>query len=102
MPDWGYKIQLEFSWTLIVFSDRNKKILLEKWMSSQLPTLRQIRYFLAVAETLSFSRAAEACSVTQSTLSGGLQNLEKLLDEKLFERTSRDVTLTRAGDSLLP
>jgi LysR family hydrogen peroxide-inducible transcriptional activator len=69
---------------------------------AQIPTLRQLRYFLAVAETLSFSKAAAACNVTQSTLSGGLQDLEKILDEKLFERTSRDVALTPTGRDLLP
>ncbi|MDB5490597.1 MAG: LysR family transcriptional regulator [Micavibrio sp.] len=68
---------------------------------AQIPTLRQLRYFLAVAETLSFSRAAAACHVTQSTLSGGLQDLEKLLGEKLFERTSRDVALTETGRDLI-
>lgn len=69
---------------------------------AQTPTLRQLRYFLAVAETLSFSKAASSCNVTQSTLSGGLQDLEKILDEKLFERTSRDVALTPTGRDLLP
>lgn len=68
---------------------------------SQIPTLRQLRYFLSVAETLSFSRAALACHVTQSTLSGGLQDLEKILGEKLFVRTSRDVALTEIGLSLI-
>ena len=68
---------------------------------AQTPTLRQLRYFTAVAETLSFSKAASACSVTQSTLSGGLQDLEHLLGEKLFERTSRDVALTETGRDLV-
>ncbi len=65
------------------------------------PTLRQLTYFLAVAETLSFLRAAERCSVTQPTLSGGLRNLENILGEKLFERTSRSVALTKTGQELI-
>lgn len=65
------------------------------------PTLRQLQYFIAVADTLSFSRAAELSNVTQSTLSAGLSDLEGILGEKLFERTSRTVTLTRIGQDLI-
>ena len=68
---------------------------------SQIPTLRQIQYFIAVADTLSFSRAAELCNVTQSTLSAGLNDLELILDEKLFDRSSRNVALTRMGHDLI-
>jgi LysR family hydrogen peroxide-inducible transcriptional activator len=68
---------------------------------AKIPTLRQIQYFLAIADTLSFHQAAELCHVTQSTLSGGLSELESLLGEKLFERTSRSVTLTRVGSELV-
>ena len=66
-----------------------------------LPTLRQLQYFIALSEHLSFVRAAEACNVTQSTLSGGLRDLENALDEKLFDRSSRGVALTKIGKSLL-
>jgi LysR family hydrogen peroxide-inducible transcriptional activator len=68
---------------------------------SRLPTLRQIQYFVAVADHLSFSAAAAQCLVTQSTLSAGLGDLEDILGEKLFERTSRSVTLTPTGQDLL-
>jgi LysR family hydrogen peroxide-inducible transcriptional activator len=67
----------------------------------QTPTLRQIHYFVALSDHLSFIRAAEACNVTQSTLSGGLKDMENLLNEKLFERSSRGVTLTKTGQALL-
>lgn len=68
-----------------------------------LPTLRQIQYFLALADTLSFVRAAERCNVTQPTLSAGLKELETLLGDTLFERSPRGVQLTRTGiDLLLP
>jgi len=65
------------------------------------PTLRQLEYFLAVADNLSFHKAAESCHVTQPTLSDGLKNLEDLLGTKLFERTKRDVSLTAAGEELI-
>jgi LysR family hydrogen peroxide-inducible transcriptional activator len=68
---------------------------------SQIPKLQQLRYFLAIADSLSFSRAAETCNVTQSTLSAGLQDLETLLGKKLFDRTSRDVALTATGQDLI-
>lgn len=66
-----------------------------------IPTLRQLQYFIAVADSLSFSRAADASSVTQSTLSAGLADLEAMLGEKLFTRSSRAVSLTRAGQDLV-
>ena len=53
--------------------------------------LRHLRYFVAVAEELHFGRAAEACFVSQSTLSAGLRDLENLLDVVLVERTKRAV-----------
>lgn len=64
------------------------------------PTLRQLQYFLAVADHLSFHKAAETCHVTQPTLSEGLKSLEDLLGTKLFERTKRSVALTSAGAEL--
>lgn len=68
---------------------------------SHIPTLRQLQYFVAVADHLSFSAAAAQCNVTQSTLSAGLNDLETLLGEKLFERTSRHVALTAVGGDLV-
>lgn len=70
-------------------------------MAAPIPTLRQLQYFIAVTEHLSFVRAAEACNVTQSTLSGGLADLEACLEEKLFDRSSRGVALTKTGKTLL-
>ena len=62
-----------------------------------LPSLRQLRYLVAVIELRHFSRAAEACLVTQSTLSAGIRELEDLLGVTLFERTKRSVTPTPIG-----
>lgn len=60
--------------------------------------LHQLRYFLAVARTRNFSRAAEACHVAQPSLSQQIMKLEAELEERLFERTKRDVRLTPAGE----
>ncbi|OIJ64974.1 LysR family transcriptional regulator [Streptomyces mangrovisoli] len=64
--------------------------------------LQQMRYVVAVAETASFTRAAEACHVVQSALSHQVARLEKELGARLFERTSRRVRLTTAGEAFLP
>ncbi len=66
-----------------------------------LPTLRQLRYLVAIAEHKHFGRAAEACFATQSTLSAGLQELENLLDVKLVERSKRRVMLTPLGEAIV-
>ena len=60
-----------------------------------------LRYFLAVAETGSFSRAARACSVTQPTLSAGIAKLERELGARLFDRDRQGVALTPAGSRFL-
>jgi LysR family hydrogen peroxide-inducible transcriptional activator len=60
--------------------------------------LHQLRYFLAVARTKNFSRAAEQCHVAQPSLSQQIKKLEDELDERLFERTKREVSLTSAGE----
>ena len=62
-----------------------------------LPSLRQLRYLLALAEHLNFTRAAEACFVSQSTLSTGLKELEATLGVQLVERDKQTVTLTQPG-----
>ncbi len=62
-----------------------------------LPTLRQLRYLLALVDKQHFGKAAEACFVTQSTLSTGIQELETLLGAPLAERTRRTVMLTPLG-----
>ncbi|MFF7941339.1 LysR family transcriptional regulator [Nocardia gamkensis] len=64
--------------------------------------LQQMRYVLAVAETNSFTRAAERCLVVQSALSHQIARLERELGARLFERTSRRVRLTAAGAAFLP
>lgn len=61
-----------------------------------------MRYVVAVAETNSFTRAAERCLVVQSALSHQIARLERELGAKLFERTSRRVRLTPAGAAFLP
>lgn len=64
-------------------------------------TLRQLMFLRAVADTLSFSRAAMACSVTQPTLSAGIKELEDRLGVQLIERTKRRVQLTLAGEQVV-
>ncbi|MFE3290522.1 LysR family transcriptional regulator [Rhodococcus sp. NPDC059234] len=64
--------------------------------------LQQMRYVIAVAETMNFTRAAERCLVVQSALSHQIARLERELGAKLFDRTSRRVQLTPAGEAFLP
>jgi LysR family transcriptional regulator, hydrogen peroxide-inducible genes activator len=65
-------------------------------------TLRQLQYAVAVADELSFRRAAELCGVSQPSLSAQLAELESLLKVRLFERDRRRVLLTPAGEALIP
>jgi LysR family hydrogen peroxide-inducible transcriptional activator len=62
-----------------------------------LPSLRHLRYLVALADTLHFGRAAAACFVTQSTLSAGLKELERQLGVTLVERTKRRVMVAPLG-----
>ncbi|RAY12985.1 LysR family transcriptional regulator [Actinomadura craniellae] len=64
--------------------------------------LQQMRYVVAVAETANFTRAAERCRVVQSALSHQIARLERELGARLFDRTSRRVRLTPAGEAFLP
>ncbi len=64
--------------------------------------LRQLKYFVNVADNLSFSEAAKNLCVTQSTLSQQIKQLERELGTQLFIRSSHKVALTEAGEELLP
>ncbi len=68
---------------------------------NNLPSLRHLRYLVALAETKHFGRAAEACFVTQSTLSAGLKELETQLGVTLVERTKRRVMVTPLGEQVV-
>jgi LysR family hydrogen peroxide-inducible transcriptional activator len=65
-----------------------------------LPSLQQLRFLCALAEQCHFGRAAESCAVTQSTLSGGIKELETRLGVMLFERSHRQVMLTPLGKEI--
>jgi DNA-binding transcriptional LysR family regulator len=64
--------------------------------------LRDLRTFVAVAEHLHFSRAADALFISQPALSKRIQELERLMRLELFHRDRRTVRLTAAGEALLP
>jgi len=63
--------------------------------------LHQLRYFVAVADAGSFTRAAERCAVSQPSLSQQILKLERDLKQRLFDRLGRKVLLTAAGRLLL-
>jgi LysR family hydrogen peroxide-inducible transcriptional activator len=67
-------------------------------MTVHLPTIKQLQYLVALRAHGHFGRAAEACFVTQSTLSAGLRELETSLGVTLVERTRRVVRFTALGD----
>jgi len=69
--------------------------------SSALPSLRQLRYLVELADRLNFRQAAEASFVTQSTLSAGIKELENLLGVQLVERDTRVVRLTPVGEEVV-
>lgn len=64
-------------------------------------TLRQLQYVVAVADALSFRKAAEGCHVAQPSLSAQILQLEEALGVRLFERDRRRVLLTAAGKDLV-
>ena len=66
------------------------------------PTLRQLRAFVAVARTGSFTLAADALHVTQAALSGLIKELEQTLGIRVFDRSTRKVALTDLGRELYP
>jgi LysR family transcriptional regulator, hydrogen peroxide-inducible genes activator len=65
-----------------------------------LPTVRQLRYFVMLEQLGHFSRAAEACFVSQSAFSVAIRDLERLLGVRLVERTNRRVTITPEGHEI--
>ena len=69
-------------------------------MSAHLPSLKQLQYFVALRRYGHFGKAADACFVTQSTLSAGLRELEALLGVTLVERTRRLVRFTALGEKI--
>jgi LysR family transcriptional regulator, hydrogen peroxide-inducible genes activator len=69
-------------------------------MPVRLPTLKQLQYLVALRRHEHFGRAADACFVTQSTLSAGLRELETLLGVTLVERTRRLVRFTALGEKI--
>src|SRR3954466_10742846 len=69
-------------------------------MTVHLPTLKQLQYLVALHRHGHFGKAADACFVTQSTLSAGLRELETLLAMTLVERTRRVVRFTALGEKI--
>lgn len=66
-----------------------------------LPTLKQLRYLLALSETQHFGKAAEACFVSQPAFSVAIKELEKLLNVRLVDRTNKSVTITSIGQRMI-
>lgn len=69
-------------------------------MTVHFPTIKQLQYLVALREHGHFGKAADACFVTQSTLSAGLRELETLLGVVLVERTRRVVRFTALGEKI--
>src|SRR5262245_681252 len=65
------------------------------------PSLQQLRYAVAVADSRHFGRAAQACFVSQPALSAQIRELESRLGVQLFERSNRGVLVTRAGAEVI-
>ena len=63
----------------------------------RLPTMKQLQYLVALADTRHFGRAAERCHITQSTLSAGIRDLESVLGTAVAERSKRHVLITHVG-----
>lgn len=61
--------------------------------------MRSLKHFLALADTLHFGRASDACHVSPSTLSRSIRQLEESLGVRLFDRDNRHVSLTRQGQT---
>ncbi len=65
------------------------------------PTLRQLDYLIAIAEHKSFSKAAQACHISQSSFSLGIQDLETAIGHPLIDRTRRQPALTKLGAEMV-
>jgi len=63
----------------------------------RLPTMKQLQYLVALADTRHFGRAAVRCNITQSTLSAGIRDLETVLGTAVAERSNRRVLITPVG-----
>jgi LysR family transcriptional regulator, hydrogen peroxide-inducible genes activator len=68
-----------------------------RYMTNYLPTIKQLQYLVALSDHGHFGKAAEACFVTQSTLSAGIRELESLIGITLVERNRRVVRFTPSG-----
>ena len=64
------------------------------------PTIKQLRYFIALCEEQHFGRAAERCFVSQSAFSNAIQELESTLETQLVDRTNRSVVITSNGQDV--
>ncbi|MGV6802075.1 MAG: LysR substrate-binding domain-containing protein [bacterium] len=64
--------------------------------------LRDLHYFVTIAELKNFGRAADSCHVSQPTLSSQIKKMEEFLGVELFERSKKTTRLTQAGSALLP
>jgi LysR family hydrogen peroxide-inducible transcriptional activator len=64
------------------------------------PTVKQLRYFVALTEIKHFGKAAQACFVSQSAFSAAIQELETLLEVQLVDRNNRRVTITALGEDV--
>lgn len=65
-----------------------------------LPTLRQLQFFMALVRRESFSKAADDCLVSQSTLSSAIKEMEALVGQQLVDRSTRSFGLTPAGEEV--
>lgn len=65
-----------------------------------LPTLRQLQFFVTLARRESFSKAADECLVSQSTLSSAIKELEGLVGRQLVDRSTRSFALTPSGEEV--
>lgn len=70
-------------------------------MANKLPSIRNLQYLIKLYELKNFNRAAEACFVSQSTLSAGIQNLEDQLGGQLIERDHKSFVFTEMGEAMV-